>query len=354
MDGTATNILVIRLGALGDVANASWAVRSLRRAAPGARIAWLVEEGGGPLVSANPDVDEVIVLPRRHWSHMLRSPREWPTLRRETAAFFRGLRARRFDLLFDFQATLKSGLVAWRSGAPRRVGFSRSFGRERNHFFMTECVTPAAVRQPRAEKYLSLVRHVFPGAPVDRPEVRTSSDETRVIEEFVKSAGLAGAPLVAMHPGTSAFGAFKRWPPERYGQVAARLRECCGARTIVTWGPADATLPNAAVAASSGAAVLAPALSLTLLAALLRRVDLFVASDTGPLHLAALLNRPVVAVFGPKDPVIYGPYGCPAAIVRKDLDCSPCARRECPRPRCIEAITVDDVVGAAVGMMGRK
>ena len=152
---------------------------------------------------------------------------------------------------------------------------------------------------------------------------------------------------MTLHPGTSAFGQFKRWPAARFGETAARLKRDMGARCVVTHGPAEENLAAEVVASSSGAAQLAPPFSLGELVELLRRASLVIAADTGPLHVAALLKRPVVAIFGSKDPAIYAPYGTRSEIVRADIPCSPCVKRKCDRLRCIETIQVGDVLAAA-------
>lgn len=341
------DVLVIRLGALGDVINTFPAVRALCARLPAARVSWLVEERCADIVRINEDVAETIVLPRRRWSVMVRRPMQWLDLRREWRAFFHSLRERGFDLLLDFQGNLKSGLLARATRIPRRIGFARESGREGNHLFMTERVRPPALRLPRTEKCLALVRRVVPDAEYERPRIRVPGPDRRVVVGFLEEMGADGAPLVGIHPGTSAFGSFKRWPPERFAGVAASLRERTGARTVLTWGPGERELAQQVAGASRGAATAAPELSLAQLAALLERLDVFVASDTGPLHLAAILGRPVVAIFGPKDPIIYAPYACPSVVVRKDLNCSPCTRRRCPHVRCLLEIAEEDVLRAA-------
>ena len=346
------DILVIRFGALGDVINTFPAVRALCARLPAARVSWLVEERCADIVRINRDVAETIVFPRRRWSAMLRRPARWLRLRRESRALFRSLRRRGFGLLLDFQGNLKSGLVARATHIPRRIGFARESGREGNHLFMTERVRPPAMRLPRTEKYLALVRRVVPDADYERPRIRVSDADRSVVSGFFDQMGAPGAPLVGVHPGTSVFGSFKRWPAERFARVAASLRRRTGARTVVTWGPGERELAQQVADASGGAATPAPEMSLAQLPALLERLDVFVASDTGPLHLAAIMGRPVVAIFGPKDPVVYAPYACPSVIVRKDLDCSPCTRRRCPHVRCLLEISEEDVLRAAEQMLG--
>jgi len=345
-------ILAVRLTALGDVANTCHAISGLKRALPSARVAWLVEEAAADLVRADDDVDETLVLPRRRWQASLRRPLDLPRLPLEIRRFARGLRERRFDVLLDFQGHLKSGIIGLLSRVPRRIGFSAAHCRERNHWFTTERVDLPARPLPRAEKALALVRRLAPAADAVRPHIRPSAASARRVASWLARTRRGAARLVGMHPGTSGFGRFKRWPVERFAAVARMLRDQCGARTIVTWGAGEEGLAHRLVALADGAAALAPATSLADLIEILRPLDLFIAGDTGPLHVAALLGRPVVAVFGPKDPVTYGPYRCRSRIVRKALACSPCTQRRCDHLSCLLDIQPGEVFEAAADLLG--
>ena len=157
--------------------------------------------------------------------------------------------------------------------------------------------------------------------------------------------GGLGRPLVIVHPGTSDFAAFKRWPTERYAELASRLVSERGASVLVTWGPGEEQLARRA---AGGAVRMAPRLThLQQLTALLSRADLFVGSDTGPMHMASALNVPVVALFGPKDPVQTGPYRSRSEVLTAPVSCRPCRRRRCADPRCMTEMSVEQVFAAA-------
>jgi ADP-heptose:LPS heptosyltransferase len=175
------------------------------------------------------------------------------------------------------------------------------------------------------------------------------AEEARNIERVAQFLGAfrSDGPLVVLHPGTSAFGRLKRWPAARFGETAARLQREAAARCVVTYGPGEEGLASEVVAASTDAARLAPKFTLGELIELLRRASLVIGADTGPLHLAALLKRPVVAIFGPKDPSIYAPYGTRSEIIHADLPCSPCTKRKCDHVRCMDCISAADVAAAA-------
>lgn len=352
----SSSILVIRLGALGDVANVLPAVAALRRQVPEVRIAWLVEEPGRDLLpcayltDGRPVVDEVILFPRKRLSSLWRRPWKWPKALAETLRFINGIRARRHTSLLDFQGNLKSGVLGLLSGAGSRIGFARAHCREMNWLFNSVLAMPASRRMPRTEKYAALAQVIAPRLVPETVSLKGTDADAERVEEF-----LAQAPdsrnLVVIHPGSSAFGDFKRWPAERFGQLARKLAHDNAATCIITHGPAEDALARTVQDASNQTALVAPALTVGQLIELLRRARLFIAGDTGPLHVAALLRTPMVAIFGPKDPAIYAPYTDTAHVVRKEMDCSPCTRRRCDHVSCIMTITVADVLSAAQRML---
>ena len=339
-------ILVIRLGALGDVVNVLPAVSGLRSCLPDVRIGWLVEEPSDELVASAHLADEIVVFPRKRLSALLRHPARWLQFLGEARRFVKRLRASGYGYVLDFQGNLKSGLLGLASGAGVRIGFAKAFCREMNWLFNNVLAMPVARRIPRAEKNGALAQALAPELRLGAVSLSGSDEDRRIVERFLARAG-SGGPLVILHPGTSEFGEFKRWPAERFGELAVHLKRQVNARCVVTHGPAEEALASVVVGASQGCATAAPPLSVGGLVELTSRAQLLLAGDTGPLHIAALMQRPVVGIFGPKDPVIYGPYGTRSVIVRKDLECSPCARRRCDDVRCIEEITVEDVLSTA-------
>jgi heptosyltransferase I len=344
-------LLVIRLGALGDVANTLPAVAGLREASPDLRIGWLVEPPSRDLVAASGLANEIIMFPRKTFSDLAGNPLRWFRLLKEWFAFRRVLRSYHYDFVLDFQGNLKSGLMGSATGARGRIGFARGFCREMNWVFNPLLALPKSKQMPRVEKNMALVQVLDTEAKIGTVKLSETASDVAKVKTFMETLPSAG-PLVVLHPGTSDFGRFKRWPPDRFGQLAVFLKEQFQARSVITRGPAEAELAQLTAAASNGAAVIAPELTIGELIELLRRADLFVGADTGPLHIAALLKRPVVAIFGPKDPVIYGPYGTQGRIVRLDLECSPCKERDCDHSRCILDIPVEMVKDACADMLG--
>jgi lipopolysaccharide heptosyltransferase I len=332
-------ILVIRLSALGDVLFTLPAVEALRRARPAAAIDWLVEDRAASLLDLYPGIRRRIV-----WRRSERSP---AALARHVGA----LRATRYDCVLDFQGNLKSGAHALLARGRRKLGFDRRSSREASWLLRRERVAAPPGPLHRVEQSLALARALEPGvaAEAQAPPLVVPPASRDFAERAWRDLALGDAPLVVLHPGTSKFGAFKRWAPDRFAHVADLLASKLGARTLVTWGPGEEELARGVVdATKAGGCALAPRTgSLSDLAALLARASLVIGSDSAALHLAAFLGTPVVALYGPKDPRLYGPRFAPMRVVHTWLPCSPCTRRTCPDVLCMEEITVRQVFEAA-------
>ncbi len=345
----AERILVIRLGAVGDVVRTLPAVATLRGAYPYAQLSWLVEPPSASLLRTQPWIDEVIVFPRPEISAALSRLRLAGLCRglRQVAG---GLRARRFDLVVDFHAILKSGLLARASGAPERVSYARPFAREGAERFATHHAELAPRRMSRFARNQSLVR--FLGVE-DPPPPHPLVVEEGVRQRAHAALGEGPAP-VALHPGTSDATAHKRWTRDGYAALARELLEGEGIPSVVTCGPArdDRAFAQAVVDASGGAARLAPETrGLPELAGLLSHCRLYVSGDTGPLHVASLVGTPVVQLLGPTDPVENAPYPeTPSRTVRFDVGCNPC-RRGCAAATCMGVIAPGDVAAAARSLL---
>lgn len=343
-------ILLIRLSAVGDVINTLPALTLLRKAMPEAHLAFLVEDRARELLIGHPLLDAVYVFPRRQWRDLLRSsdPRDWRSLCAQASGYARELREAHFDVTLDFQGNLKGALHARLSGAPRRIGFARGHGRELSHWFATEHVVPPADRPHRVDKFVSLLGPLgIDGAEGEREFVLPPAPGARErIDASLATAGLGSRPIVIVHPGTSARGSGKRWPPDRFGAVAARIADA--ADTLVTFGPGEQGLAEEVVSASGrpDAVRLAPAgLSLLELAELVRVAAVFVSADTGPMHLAAACGTHCVALFGPKDPAVYRPYGRGHRVIHQpDRDGSQGMLR----------IGVDEVTAAVRAALGAR
>ncbi len=341
------NILVVRLGALGDIIHVIPAVKNLRTVYPNAHISWLVEDKLKDLVDGVPDIDEVIVFPRKRWQSLLKHPLNYGKLISEVRTFLKKLRLRKYDVVFDFHGNFKSGLLTFLSNTRTRVGFSRGFCKEFNYIFTHIRITPQRKRIHRIHKYLSLLEGVGIDARYQRSVFSIPDTDRSYIHDFIYQNCLHQKPLAIIHPGTSVFGKFKRWPARNYAILADRLIQELGYSVLFTWGTLEYALTEEIVSLMRNKATIAcKTSSVKQLIALLRHAQLYVGGDTGPTHIASTMGIPTVAIFGPKDPVLYAPHDENAVVVRKDIPCSPCEKRSCDHITCITAITPDDVFRA--------
>jgi heptosyltransferase-1 len=326
-------LLVVRLGAMGDILHALPAVTALRQAHPGWVIDWVVEPRWRALLSVEdsleqsqsrgpvqPLVDHVHLAPTKEWR---RAPLSRKTLH-EIRVLRNALRACAYDAVLDLQGAIRSAVVGKLAGCQRLIGEAEP--RERAaHWLFDEQVITHGVHVIEQDMELTLavagdnLTYTKPWLPVD-PTAEAWADEILPNSEI--------QPAVLINPGAG-WGA-KRWPVERYAAVAKALVGR-GFRVFINVGPGEEPLADAIVQGSDGAAVPFTG-SLARLIALTRRISLVIAGDTGPLHLACALERPVVGIYGPTDPSRNGPFGTRARVLR-----SPVSRRDHTRNAAPEA-----------------
>ncbi len=352
MTADREKILIVRLSALGDVVRCLPALAALRAAFPLAHIGWIVEAASADIVQNHPYLDEVIVMPRKDWSRRGKNPLKMPGVLLEMRRLFRSLRERGYNTAVDFQGNMRSAWVVRQSGADRRLGFASPASKEGSARSYTQTYRP-----PEGAHRLMWNMGLLSLLGIENPEVRWclpdfsahQAEVERIIAKFS-----AQGPLVVMHPGVSAFGAYKQWPAERFAGLAARLRDELGARVLLTRGPDEQELCLDIERQAGEGVLVAPLVSLRGLAALIGRADLFVGADTGPMHIAAAAGVPLVTIFGPKDEKLYGPY-CeqPAELVFGEAECRPCKKRRCEDPVCVTGVSVERVFDAAKKILAR-
>jgi lipopolysaccharide heptosyltransferase I len=328
-----SRILLVKLSSFGDVLHTLPTLEALRTAYPSAHITWLVEAAYAPLLASHPALDEVWEAPRLRPRELLAGA-NLARLRQ----LLKRLRARPFDLVLDVQGLFKSALWVALARSPRKVGYDRT--RELSYLALTERVPPYDPEAHAVWRYLNLVRYL--GAPPARPRFYLGLDQGVDTSELIPTED--ARPLAVLHPG--ARWASKLWPAASWARLAEWLgRQGC--QVALTGSRADAELA-ADIVRKSQAPVrnLAGGTSLAQLAAILRRARLAVTTDTGAMHLAAALETPVVALFGPTAPWRTGPFGPGHRVVRLELTCSPCFQRRCPDPRCLTDLP-PEVVKAA-------
>jgi heptosyltransferase I len=325
----ASRILIVRLGALGDLVHALPTLAAIRQAWPDATIDWLVDRRYAGLLTFVSGFDRAIVIDggAGGWWRAIREMRATP-----------------YDAALDLQGLIKSAALARLSGAGRVIGFAPALLRESAaRFFHTESVDPGSGCHV-VHKNLSLVGALglTPGAlqfPLDAP-----LDER--IAAVLPAPDVMGARRFAVvNPGAG--WPNKRWNPDRFGAVAGHLRARHRLMSFVTWGPGEQELAEAVVRASGDAARFAPATGLGDMIALLRRAALFVGGDTGPLQIAAAVGTPIVSIFGPTSPARNGSWHEADEALSRFEQCVCHHKRRCSRATpCIDDIPVEDVVSA--------
>jgi len=345
-------ILLIRLSALGDVVRTLPALNCLRRTYPSARIDWMVEEASAGVLEGQPDLNGVLVFPRRRIARALLFPAESPGAWRALEEFRRRLREERYDLVIDFQGTLKTGILGKMSGAPRRVGLGRGHSRELSHLFLTESAAIPVRRMSRVDRGLALVAHLGVDTRGATSQLPPRPGDAAVVEGFLATL-LPSKPPIVIFPGTSRAQAYKRYPPSHFARAADLVAERTGSPVVVAWGPGERELAEEVVGTMRRPATLAPDLSLGQLTELIRRARVFVSGDTGPMHIAWTVGAPVVAVYGPTDPELNRPGGAFSVVAYRQLPCSPCRNRGCADRICLEDLPPDTVAEAAVGAIRR-
>jgi len=320
------NILIVRLGALGDVVHAVPAAAALRKAYPAARIDWLVEARHRALVDLVTAVDRVLVLERATWDGWMSAIQE--------------LRKTSYDVAIDLQGLMKSAVFARASGAARVVGFSIWHLREKTaRPFYTATAEPEMTHVIR--KNLQLLRAVG----VNDNEIRfpLATPPSAALDRVRLESGDRRFALI--NPGAA--WPNKRWPPERFGEVASFLSDACGVMPFVLWGPDEESLARSVVGASGGVARLAPATTIADLVALSRAAALVVSGDTGPLHIATAVGTPTVGLFGPTDPGRNGPWSDADVSVSVYDRCGCHYDRRCHEPRwCLADVTTPELCAA--------
>jgi len=309
--GAGLSLLVIRLGAMGDIVRTLPAVRLVRFGLPDARIHWLAWEPWSTLLAGHPDLDGVVAVPRAALRAQAKDPTRWGGLAGTTRRLTRELRGLRATLVMDFHGDLRSGLLGRLSGAPVRLGYEGHQQKEGNRLLTTHRVPSGDRRTPRLERNLDLVRALgLPVRPV--PDAGIELDEGTLAEARAIVAGSGDYAILS--PGASVRQAYKKPPAPLFAAAARRLaRE--GIAPWVVHGPGEADDADRVVRASEGIARLAPPTTLMTLTALIAGARLFVGGDSGPMHLACGVGCPVVGIYGPTDPLVNTPWNVPFETV---------------------------------------
>lgn len=330
-------ILIIKPSAIGDVVHALPVLSLLRRKWPEAQVSWVVTPACAGLVEEHPQIDQTIRFERTMWSRSWRSPAALTNLLR----FARGIRARQFDLVIDLQGLLRSGWIVAESKAPVRVGFSNA--RELGWLFYTHRI-PMRWEDHAVDRNLCIAEALGLGrAPVEFQFAVDDRDRQHV-------AGLVrrDSRYAVLLPGTN--WETKKWPVEKFAALVRPLRDRFELASVVAGSASEAQLGHQI----PGATNLCGKTTLRQLVALLEGAALVIANDSGPMHIAAALGRPLVVMHGPTSAVRTGPYGRLDCVVRIDLACSPCFSRHCSHQSCLQWLGIEPVLEVAAGQLAKN
>jgi lipopolysaccharide heptosyltransferase I len=328
-------ILIVKPSSLGDVVHSLPFLNAVHECFPGAEVHWVIAKGLEGLLEGHPMIHRLIVINKDLWKKVSQAG---DTVR-EIRQLYRGLRNEHYDLVVDLQGLLRSGLIAMATHATVRVGFSEA--REGSRLFYTRKVKGGRGIHA-VDRYMRIAAEL--GCPADRiafpfPQKPAGSDKMRRI-----LADLGHYAVIV--PG--ARWKTKIWPAENFGTVAAKLP----VRSIVVGSRGDRGIADRVVSSSRGRAIsLAGETDLSELIELIKGARVVITNDSGPMHIGAALNIPVIAVFGPTSPALTGPYGKGHVILQTDEPCIPCFKRECADLKCMLGIAPEKVIEKAAAVL---
>lgn len=331
-------ILIVKPSSLGDVVHSLPCLNAMKGCFPKAEIHWVIARGLEELLEGHPMIDRLIIINKDLWKKLSQTG---ATLK-EIRELFRQLRHENYDMVVDLQGLLRSGLITLATDAPVRIGFHEA--REGSRLFYTKTVSVS--RDIHAvDRYMKIPEElgcdiqdrVFPFPPAD-----SGSDAA---EKFADLGSYA-----VLVPG--ARWKTKIWPAEKFGSVASML----SLRSVVVGSSGDRALADTVVAQSGDKAVsVAGKTNLRELIEIMRAAEVVITNDSGPMHIAAALNVPVVAIFGPTSPKRTGPYGKGHVVLQAEADCVPCFKRDCSdNITCMNEITPDAVYQAVLRVLRRR
>ncbi|MBI5204939.1 MAG: lipopolysaccharide heptosyltransferase II [Nitrospirae bacterium] len=326
-------ILIIKPSSLGDIVHSLPFLNAIRDRFPKSEIHWVVARGLEGLLEGHPMISKLWIINKDNWKKI----KNMKGTVSELKDLFKSLKKEKFDIVVDLQGLLRSGVLAAATGAPVRIGFNEA--REGSRIFYTHRVKGGKDIHA-VDRYLKIAKFFgCDASDVKFPFPLSFSSQLSAISPQAGSFQLPKEYAVFV-PG--ARWRTKRWPSERFGELASILP----VKTLVVGGKSDIDISNRVAAGSKGNAMsVAGMTSIKELVDLMRKAKFVVSNDSGPMHIAAALGVPVFAIFGPTNPLRTGPYGKGHTIIRKELKCSPCYKKTCKDVRCMDIIDVSEVAG---------
>jgi lipopolysaccharide heptosyltransferase I len=334
------NILIVKLSAIGDVIHAIPSLAALRRLYPEANITWAIEDESSDLISNHPYLDRVLVSHRKQWIKDLKEGRIKKPLK-EIRAFIKGLRMQHYDLVIDMHGLMKSAVVVLLSSGKRKLGYDSM--QELSGLFLNEKISEDMSKHA-VDRYLDFLRYL--GADIKDPEflIPISEENKNRVKDLLQRNNIDNnGRFVAVSP--LALWDTKLWADGKFAGLCDRIIEELGASIVFT-GSDRRKLEHVQSLMKTPSVNLGGQTTLRDLGYLYQLSSLLITTDSGPMHLAAAVGTPVIALFGPTDPSRTGPYGKGHVVIRKDLSCSPCFLKKCDSMECMDGITIEEVFHA--------
>jgi lipopolysaccharide heptosyltransferase I len=338
-------VLIVKTSALGDIVHALPVLGYLHRLLPGVEIDWVVENSFREILEGNPLISRIHPVHTKKWRKNMFSLQTW----REIFRLRSELCSRNYDLAFDVQGNFKSGLITWCSGCTRRYGFDRDAVRELpNLYFTTNHVPLRKTDQHVTDRSLRVVSVPFGKDYIGTQlscDIQTNSEDDTVAEAFL--ATMSDGLVFLFHNGTT--WKTKLWHEKGWIELGIRLLESYpDASILLSWGSGEELRVAETIAAGIGEkARVLPRLSIKGFTAIIKKVDLMVGGDTGPIHIAAAVGTPTVSFYRATDGKRNGPRGEMHRIIQSHLYCSRCLNKQCDKDQfCRESIQPENVLKA--------
>lgn len=317
-------ILVIKLRAIGDVLLSTIVTKNLRLAFPDAQIDYLTEPPSAEVIQGNPFVNDTIVFNKNAMSG---------------SGLIRLVRSKHYDLVIDLFGNPRTALVTRLSGAEYRVGYDFR-GRA---YAYNVVVTPRGGLVHNTQFNLDALEAIGVAIQDSNIYFQFADDDAAYVEAFLRTANLDNKFIVSLNSGGGWY--TKRWGLDRFAELGDRIARTFNAAIVLTWGPGQLADAESIRSMMKQPAFVPPATTLKQLGALLKRSAFVVTNDSGPMHIAAALQVPVLGIYGPTNPILQGPYGSQHVVVRNEgLECLGCNLTKCPIGHpCMLELSVDTV-----------
>ncbi len=331
-------ILIVKMSSIGDVVHSLPFLEVIKAKYPSARIDWLVEEAASQILVGHPAINRLIISRRKSWQRKLFSIKGLLSVADEASQFYRNLRTVEYDLVVDLQGLFRSGLLVGMTRARRKIGMVGA--REGAGFFLNEIPVPVKYAQHAVDRYLQVGQYLGCDVTGWKGSIPVSAQDQERVNILLRRSIDKSRAIVAINP--TARWQTKIWEPDRLAALANRIQNELACDIVFTGSARDRSIIDKILRSMDNPPLnLSGKTGLKDLACLFAMSRLLITADTGPMHIAAAMGCPVLAIFGPTDPLRTGPYGTGHCVLRAGVACSPCFKRRCRSMICMKEISVD-------------